>query len=51
MSHQGINAATTGGGEVTALAAFPSSHGATTLLTGHADGLVRAHTLELRPGR
>ena len=40
-----------GGGEVTALAAVPSRHNATTLLSGHGDGAVRKHTIELRAVR
>lgn len=40
-----------GGGAVTAVAAFASRHNATTLITGHADGRVRTHAIELRPAR
>ncbi len=40
-----------GGGTVTVVAAFASRHNATTLITGHADGRVRTHVIELRPAR
>ncbi len=36
---------------MTVVAAFASRHNATTLITGHADGRVRTHVIELRPAR
>ena len=36
---------------MTGLAVVPSRRNATTLLSGHADGAVRKHTIELRAVR
>jgi hypothetical protein len=40
-----------GGGNITALTSYAASHGRSMLVSGHADGTVRLHSISFQPWR
>ena len=51
MCHVVMRPCRAGGGNVTALTSYAASHGRSMLVSGHADGTVRLHSISFQPSR